>query len=103
MEVAKGFVGASAPTPVALLEAALKLNPGNKKLQRMLNNFKQMKIGKPELKMLDNIAASISIDSKMKPLSQENTEGFATMLSSLAGNLRSKSIINKKQILLTRL
>ena len=103
LEVPKGFVGASAPTPVALLEAALKIKPGNKKLQSMLDNFKEMKIGKKELRMVDNIAASISIDSNMKALNLENTDGFAMMLSSLAGNRRAKNIINKKTNVLQKI
>jgi len=83
-------------TPEGLLEAAIGLNPKNKKLKVMLKNFKENKIGQAELDFLDNIHASVSINKKGKATEFERADGLATMLSALSGNKTAKGIVDFK-------
>jgi TP901 family phage tail tape measure protein len=84
-------------TPQGLLQAALKMNPKNTSNQTMLDNFMSNNIGKPELDFLDNMSASIGINKKGGlNTSGEQTDGFAMLLSSLAGNKNAQSLISYK-------
>jgi TP901 family phage tail tape measure protein len=80
-------------TPEGLLSAALEIKPKDKKLQMMLNNFKENKIGANEEKLLDEINAAVGISENLTAPSTINTDGFALILSSLTGNKAAQKII----------
>jgi TP901 family phage tail tape measure protein len=84
-------------TPEGLLEASLKLNPFSIKNKVLLNNFRKNKIGKKEIKLIDNIGASVSVDGSGKALMSESTSGFADIVSALSGNRNAKKIVNAKR------
>ena len=81
-------------TPEGLLSAALEIKPNDKKLQMMLNNFKENKIGANEEKLLDEINAAVGINENLTAPSTINTDGFALILSSLTGNKAAQKIIS---------
>lgn len=91
-------------SPKGLLSAALKLRPQDKKLQSMLNNLNEMKIGKAEIDYLDSFRASMSINKRgrlagAKTVSDgiERTDGLAMVLSALTGNKDAAKIIKFKK------
>ena len=85
-------------TPEGLLSAALEANPENKNLQIMLENFKQGTIGDPERNFLDRMYAAVSVNKKGKLTSFQNTDGFATFLSSLIGNKDAKNLVDAQTL-----
>jgi TP901 family phage tail tape measure protein len=87
--------------PISILQTALRLNPKNKNIKSLLDNFLKHKetgvgIGSPEIEFLDQLKASVSINSKGENAALIQTEGFAMMLASLAGNKNAQSIVNAK-------
>jgi TP901 family phage tail tape measure protein len=83
-------------TPQGLLSAALKMDPENINTQTMLGNFKDGNLGKQEYEFLDNIEAATSINKKGIRTAEEQTDGFAEILSMLTGNQNAKKLINFK-------
>ena len=90
-------------TPQGLLEAALKISPENKKIQELLDNFKNNKLGEQENDFLDRTYASVSINKMGRPNKIENTNGFAEMLSYLNGNLYATKLLDFKKSKLLKL
>jgi hypothetical protein len=80
------------PTPEGVLREALssKTFPGvqKAKLQSMLNNFENNKIGKRETEFLDNMWASAG--------EQGGTEGLALLVKGLAGDKSARAVVNNK-------
>jgi hypothetical protein len=87
-------------TPEGILTQALKINPNDKNLRSMLNNIKNKKYGAEEYDLLDSMAASYHFNPKGEYdfRSPDNTSGFATLLSSLAGNKDAKNIVDNNKI-----
>jgi TP901 family phage tail tape measure protein len=83
-------------TPTGLLKEALRINPTNKNIKTMLDNFINNTPGEAENDFLVRIAASIGLDDAGQPLKVENTDGFARIIESLIGNAQAKSIIDFK-------
>jgi hypothetical protein len=81
-----------APTPEGVLKEALSSRAfpsvQKAKLQSMLNNFKNNKIGKRETEFLDNMWASAG--------EQGGTEGLALLVRSLTGDKGAKAVVNNK-------
>jgi TP901 family phage tail tape measure protein len=83
-------------TPQSLLEEAIKLNPKDKSLQKMLENVKNKEFGKREIKLLDEISASISVNRRGRASHAENVDGYAMVLSSLSGNKNAKKLVAER-------
>ena len=81
------------PTPEGILQEALssKTFPSMQKarLQSMLNNFENNKIGKKETEFLDNMWASVG--------ERGDTEGLALLVKSLSGDKGASSVINNRR------
>ena len=84
-------------TPQELLQEALLYRPNDKKLLSMLNNFNNKKYGKNETRLLDEIAASISIDRRGRMSQNEDTAGYAHVLSSLMGDQDATRLVSLKR------
>jgi hypothetical protein len=84
-------------TPEGLLSAALGLSPNNRNISTMLDNFKNNKLGQEEYTFLDDISASVSINSKGIDPGVEKTDGFAMVLAALSGDKNAKKIIEYKR------
>lgn len=84
-------------TPQELLQEALLYRPNDKKLLSMLNNFNNKKYGKNETRLLDEIAASISIDKRGRMSQNEDTAGYAHVLSSLMGDQDATRLVSLKR------
>jgi hypothetical protein len=82
--------------PDALLAEALRMDPNNKEVQGLYNNFVNKKFGKKENAFLTRIAAANAFDDDMATYEYENTDGFAQILSSLTGNKKAESLIDQK-------
>jgi TP901 family phage tail tape measure protein len=83
-------------TPTGLITEALRQNPKNKSLKSMLDNFKNEKFGDKERDFLARIVAATGMDSSGTPLTYENTDGFAEIISYLSGNKASKKTLDLK-------
>jgi len=83
-------------TPIGILQAALKLNPKDKTLKSLLNNFSKNKISDKEIKFLDSMLASVAINKRGGVSSIETTDGFAMLLASLNKNKNAQKIITYK-------
>jgi TP901 family phage tail tape measure protein len=83
-------------TPQGLLSAALRIDPENINNQTMLGNFKDGNLSDQEYEFLDNINAATSINKKGIRTAEEQTDGFAEILSMLTGNQNAKKLINFK-------
>jgi len=82
--------------PIGILEAALKISPKNKKIKKLLENFQNGNIKEDELTLLDQIIASVNISNDGSPAGYVDPDGFAMIVSSLAGNKNAEKIINAK-------
>jgi hypothetical protein len=80
------------PTPEGILQEALssKTFPSVQKarLQSMLNNFENNKIGKQETGFLDNMWASVGEGG--------GTEGLALLVKSLSGDKSARAVVNNR-------
>ena len=90
--------------PIGILTKALEMNPNDKNLQAMLDNFTEayygagpQVLGIKEKHFLDRMAAAIGIGDDGSPLLKENTDGFAMFIASLTGNDKAKKLIDFKQ------
>jgi hypothetical protein len=84
-------------TPQGLLEEAIRLNPKDQSLQTMLKNINNREFNEPEIQLLDNIAASISVGRRGNPVKgNENVDGFAMVLSALSGNESAKRLVDER-------
>jgi hypothetical protein len=82
--------------PIGILKAALSLNPKDKNLQNLIDNFKSGKIGDSEIDILDQIAAAVNISNTGSVPTHIDPDGFAMIVSALSGNKNAKSIIDAK-------
>ena len=99
--IAKSGATVVSTDPISILQTALRLNPKNKNIKSLLDNFLKHKetgvgIGSPEIEFLDQLKASVAINSKGENASLIQTEGFAMMLASLAGDKNAQSIVKSK-------
>lgn len=83
--------------PEQILEEALRLNPGNKKVESLLKNFKSKQYGDAENDFLDSMLAAVSVDKNGNKLSEEDLTGFQTLLDSLTGDKDAINTINKQK------
>jgi hypothetical protein len=99
--IAKSGVSIVETNPISILQTALRLNPKDKNIQSLLNNFLTHKetgkgIDIPEIEFLDQLKAAVSIDSKGQNAVDTQTDGFAMILASLSGNKNAQNIIKEK-------
>jgi hypothetical protein len=90
-------------TPQGLIEAALKLNPNDKSLLSLLNNFKAKQYGPAETELLDFMVASSYIDKTNKVAPFIDTEGLALVISHLSGDKNATSLLNNKKTILNEI
>jgi TP901 family phage tail tape measure protein len=83
-------------TPEGLLQEAIRLNPKDQNLQMMLKNIQNREFNEPEIQLLDNIAASISVNRRGREQANENVDGFAMVLSALSGNESAKKLVDER-------
>jgi TP901 family phage tail tape measure protein len=83
-------------TPQSLIEEAIKLNPKDKSLQKMLENVKNKEFGKREIRLLDEISAATSVNRRGRASNAENVDGYAMVLSSLSGNKNAKRLVDER-------
>jgi hypothetical protein len=83
-------------TPQSLIEEAIKLNPKDKSLQKMLENVKNKEFGKREIRLLDEISAATSVNRRGRASLTENVDGYAMVLSSLSGNKNAKRLVDER-------
>ena len=88
--------------PEALLEEALRMNPGDENLMSMLENFRANTPGQVENDFLDSLLASVSVSKKGKMQWGESTDGFAMLLSALSGNKNAANFIKHKTAVFKR-
>ena len=87
-------------TPQGLIEAALKLKPGNKDLLDLLNNFKNKSYGPAETELLDLMTASSYINKENQLASTIDTDGLALVIAHLAGNKAATSALKIKKTII---
>lgn len=95
-EIAKSGIRVVSTTPEGIIQEVLRLSPGNKKLESLLNNFKSKNYTAEENKFLDLILASVSVDKNGQKLPHENPEGFLNLILALSGNREAIKIIDNQ-------
>ena len=95
-ELASKGIVAVKTTPEGLLQEAIRLNPKDQNLQMMLKNIQNREFNEPEIQLLDNIAASISVNRRGREQANENVDGFAMVLSALSGNEGAKKLVDER-------
>lgn len=84
-------------TPEAMLAVAIDARPDDPKLRQMLDNITEKTYTADEIGLIDDISAAVAIDSSGRIASQDQTEGFALVISALAGNEQARELIDKKR------
>jgi hypothetical protein len=90
-------------TPQGLIEAALKLNPNDKSLLSLLDNFKAKQYGPAETELLDFMVASSYINKSNQISSKIDTEGLALVIAHLSGDKNATSLLNNKKTILNEI
>lgn len=87
-------------TPQGLIEAALKLNPKDKTLLSLLENFKNKNYGPAETELLDLMTASSYINKENQLASTIDTEGLSLVIAHLAGNKAAIAALKTKKAII---
>lgn len=82
--------------PASILRKAIESQPDDPKLKEILSNIESQEYSEDEILLLDQIAACVAIDEEGAFSQTAQTEGFALILSALAGNKIAREKVDQK-------